>query len=124
MASETGRIELALTGDSRILAGVTGAVNHVAEAAGMKQSARADLIAAVEDACKMALSEVSNNGNRVNIILDQPPGKVEVILEYKPASPKQADARTDLAMRAKMDGVLREATKSGTRLTLIKKVKR
>ncbi|HET9400904.1 MAG TPA: hypothetical protein VFO34_08135 [Candidatus Acidoferrales bacterium] len=124
MASETGRIELILSGNSRILAGVTGAVNHVAEAAGMKESARSDLIAAVEDACRLAFKETSNNGNRVRITLDQPPGKIEVVLEYKPLHAAGADSTADLSMRSKMDGVLRESTKSGTRLTLVKKVKR
>ena len=123
MASETGRIELTLTGDSRILAGVSGAVSHVAEAAGLKESARAELIAAVEDACKAALSEVSNNGNGVKMTVDQPLGKIEVVLEYKPVTAMSPDSRVDLAIRAKMDGVMREATKNGTRLTLVKKTK-
>lgn len=90
----------------------------------MKEAARADLIAAVEDACRLALTETSNNGNRVKITLDQPPGKIEVVLEYKPQQAAGTDSGADLAMRAKMDGVLREATRNGTRLTLVKKVKR
>ena len=124
MDSESGRIELTVTGDKRLVAGVAGAVNHVAEAAGLKESARAELVAAVEDACRAALDEVTNNGNRVQVILDNPPGKIEIVLEYKPAHSAAENTRGDLAMRTRVDSVVREATKNGTRVTLQKKVKR
>ena len=124
MDSESGRIELTVTGDKRLVAGVAGAVNHVAEAAGLKESARAELVAAVEDACRAALDEVTNNGNRVQVILDNPPGKIEIVLEYKPTQPAAENTRGDLAMRTRVDSVVREATKNGTRVTLQKKVKR
>jgi hypothetical protein len=124
LASETGRIELTVSGDKRLVAGVAGAVNHVAEAAGLKESARAELVAAVEDACRAALDEVSNNGNRVHLSLDNPPGKIEIVLEYKPTHDVSENARGDLAMRARLDSVVRESTKNGTRITLQKKVKR
>ena len=124
MDSENGRIELTVTGDKRLVAGVAGAVNHVAEAAGLKESARAELVAAVEDACRAALDEVTNNGNRVQVILDNPPGKIEIVLEYKPTHSAAENTRGDLAMRTRVDSVVREATKNGTRVTLQKKVKR
>lgn len=124
MDSESGRIELTVTGDKRLVAGVAGAVNHVAEAAGLKESARAELVAAVEDACRAALDEMTNNGNRVQVILDNPPGKIEIVLEYKPTHSAAENTRGDLAMRARVDSVVREATKNGTRVTLQKKVKR
>ena len=124
MDSESGRIELTVSGDKRLVAGVAGAVNHVAEAAGLKESARAELVAAVEDACRAALDEVTNNGNHVQVILDNPPGKIEIVLEYKPTHTAAENTRGDLAMRARVDSVLREATKNGTRVTLQKKVKR
>jgi hypothetical protein len=122
--SESGRIELTVSGDKRLVAGVAGAVNHVAEAAGLKESARVELVAAVEDACRAALDEVTNNGNRVQVILDNPPGKIEIVLEYKPTHSAAENTRGDLAMRARVDSVVRESTKNGTRVTLQKKVKR
>jgi len=122
--SESGRIELTVSGDKRLVAGVAGAVNHVAEAAGLKESARVELVAAVEDACRAALDEVTNNGNRVQVILDNPPGKIEIVLEYKPTHSAAENTRGDLAMRARVDSLVRESTKNGTRVTLQKKVKR
>ena len=124
MDSESGRIELTVSGDKRLVAGVAGAVNHVAEAAGLKESARVELVAAVEDACRAALDEVTNNGNRVQVILDNPPGKIEIVLEYKPTHSAAENTRGDLAMRARVDSLVRESTKNGTRVTLQKKVKR
>jgi len=124
LASESGRIELIVSGDKRLVAGVTGAVNHVAGAAGLKESARAELIAAVEDACRAALDEVSNNGHHVHLSLDNPPGKIEIVLEYEATHAAAENSRGDLAMRARVDSVVRESTKNGTRITLQKKVKR
>jgi len=124
LASELGRIELTVAGDKRLVAGVSGAVNHVAEAAGLKESARAELVAAVEDACRTALDEVSNNGNRVRVSLEMPPGKIEVVLEYTPTHEAKQSSSADKTMKAKLDGVSREKTQTGTRVTLVKKIKR
>jgi len=78
----------------------------------------------VEDACRAAIDEISNNGNRVHMTMDLPPGKVEVVLEYKPLRAPEASSRQDLSMRARVDSVSREMTNDGTRITLQKKVKR
>src|ERR1017187_10638170 len=47
--TDGGKIEITLSGDSRLLAGGSGAVNHVAEAAGMDEPSRANLVAAIEE---------------------------------------------------------------------------
>ncbi len=57
--TDNGKIEITLSSDPRLLAGVSGAVNNVAESAGMDESARANLVAAIEDACHAAFDQLA-----------------------------------------------------------------
>ena len=82
-----GKVELSISGNSRLLVGVAGAVNHVGEAAGLGDKARGDLVAAVEQACHEALDQAADKQARVALSLEVLPGKIEAVLQY-PTAPR------------------------------------
>jgi hypothetical protein len=115
-----GKVELSISGNSRLLVGVAGAVNHVGEAAGLGDKARGDLVAAVEQACHEALDQAADKQARVALSLEVLPGKIEAVLQY-PTAPRAVGA-SERALLAKLDDVKREVNGNSTRLTLIKKI--
>ena len=122
MLNDTGRVELIFTSDPRLLAGVSGAVNHVAEAAGFSETARAELVAAVEDACQEALKEVANAKENVRLTVEPSVDGVEAVLEFKPAgSAAQNSAAVPPQSRLKLDSVRRETKGDRARIILSKK---
>jgi hypothetical protein len=124
LATELGRVQLSVTADSRLLAGIAGAVNHVAEAAGLAESARADLIAAVEDICEQAIQGAAPDQRHIEISLEPRADKVEVVLEFSNAAASK-DPRVqggEEAARLHVDSVSREKSGKQTRVTLTKKI--
>lgn len=122
MSTETGRVEISFTSDSRLLAGVAGAVNHVAEAAGLNEDARAELVAAVEDACQEALGQVGKESGNVELSVEAVDGKVEAVVEFKAAGGAAPAAARGKNAGPKLDSVRRETNGGKTRIILSKKV--
>jgi hypothetical protein len=123
LSTETGRVEICFTSDSRLLAGVAGAVNHVAEAAGLDENARAELVAAVEDACQEALAEVSKENKNVALSVDVLPDRIEAAVEFKsPSGASQSPPAGGNKSRHNLDSVRRENNGGNTRIILSKKL--
>jgi hypothetical protein len=123
LSTETGRVEICFPSDSRLLAGVAGAVNHVAEAVGLDEDARAQLVAAVEDACQEALAEVSKENNNVALSVDVLPDRIEAAVEFKsPSGAPQPSPSAGNKSRHNLDSVRREAKDGNTRIILTKKI--
>ena len=123
MTTELGRVQLSVTNDSRLLAGIAGAVNHVAEVAGLGESARADLIAAVEDICEEAMQGAPVDQRRIQITLMPLDGRIEIVMEFSShaaAKDPRAQGREEAA-RLHVDSVSREHNGKDTRVTLTKK---
>lgn len=119
--TETGRVELTLSRDPRLLAGVAGAVNHFAETAGMDESARASLVAAIEDACNEAFLQLPQSNASIAMSLESPPGCVEAVLIFRGAAAKAERAeKIQRALRDRLDRVTRESESGAIRLILIK----
>jgi hypothetical protein len=123
LSTETGRVEICFTSDSRLLAGVAGAVNHVAEAAGLDENARAELVAAVEDACQEALAQVSKDNKSVALSVEALPDAVEAVLEFQsPAGSSTVPPSAGNKSRHKLDSVRRENRDGNARIILSKKL--
>jgi hypothetical protein len=119
-------VQLSTSSDPRLLAGLSGAVNHLAETAGLNERARAELVAAIEDACRDALSRAADK-QRIELLLEVWPGKIEAVLEYHCASETPAEitwSAVQQALRLRLDSVRRESNSGITRLTLIKRARR
>jgi hypothetical protein len=123
LSTETGRIELSFTSDPRLLAGVAGAVNHVAEAVGLAENSRAELVAAVEDACQEALNQVAKEKGQVALSVEVVGDKIEAVVEYKPMGGGSASAAGGAKdARLKLDSVRRETKGDQARIILTKKI--
>ncbi len=100
-------------------------MNHVAEAAGLAENSRAELVAAVEDACHEALKQVSKDEHRVVLTVEALPGKVEAVLEFKPSSDAAASfAAKSNASGQKSESVRREIAGDRARIILSKTLPR
>lgn len=123
MTTELGRVQLCVTDDPRLLAGIAGAVNHVAEAAGLGESARADLIAAVEDICEEAMQGAVPGQRRIQMTLAPLDGRIEIVIEFpSPAAAQNPRAQgREEAARLLVDSVSRENSGKQVRVTLTKK---
>ena len=118
---ETGKVELTLSRDPRLLAGVAGAVNHFAETAGMDESARANLVAAIEDACNEAFVQLPKANASIEMSLESPPGAVETVLIFHGAAAQSERVeKIQRAVGGRLDRVARESESGTIRLTLIK----
>lgn len=134
MAREIGRIELKLDRDARLTAGVTAAVIHVAESAGLGADAQADLVVAAEDACCEAFRLLTAAGARLGVTIEKFTDRIEVILEYRvltaqvgretsglprtePAQPAGSSGR---GLLGRVDHVLSNTQGGTSRTTLVK----
>lgn len=118
---ETGKVELTLSRDPRLMAGVSGAVNHFAETAGMDESVRAVLVAAIEDACNEAFQQFPKSDASVEMSLESPPGRVETVLIIHGAAAQSERAeKIQRALRDRIDRVARESNSGTIRLILVK----
>jgi hypothetical protein len=86
--TETGKVEITLSSDPRLLAGVSGAVNHVAEAAGMDESSRANLVAAIEDACHAAFDQLPEDKSTIQLMLGSAGSHIDAVLMLKGSAAK------------------------------------
>ncbi len=83
MASDPGRVVLKLSNDPRLMAGMTGAVEHMAERAGCGARACADLIAAAEEACRDTFPLLPAADAQLAVTIEDFPDRVEVTFEYQ-----------------------------------------
>ena len=131
MATEVGRIELKLSSDQRLVAGVGGAVAHVAKRVGFDPGAQADLVAAAEEACRDTFPLLGNAKAQLGVTIDDFPDRVEVALEYRaPPGPapesfaaleaEPTAGQGDHKLLVRVDHV-RSGTQAGvSRMTLVK----
>jgi hypothetical protein len=119
--TETGKVELKFCGDSRILAGVSGAVNHLAEATGMDEPGRATLVAAIEDACQEALQVLSNCDSPIEMSLAAVNGRIEVAMAIQGAAdPAGSAEKIQSALTGRIDRVTKAARGNKIELMLVK----
>jgi hypothetical protein len=124
LPTESGKVELSISGNSPLLAGVAGAVNHVGESAGMEEKARREFVAAVENACRLALSQPAQGDSPIALSLEVLPGKIEAVLhcQMPSASGKPVPASGFGRELGKLDDVKLEVNGSAARLILTKKL--
>lgn len=121
--TENGKIEMTLSNDPRLLAGVSGAVNHVAEVAGMDESARANLVAAIEDACHSAFEGLNENEASIKMDLACTGGSVEVALTLEGTAAKSdRPEKIQRALNGRIDKINREVHGDSVRILLVKNI--
>jgi len=99
--TETGRLELKVSGDPRLLAGVSAAIDHFAEASGLRQARRAEFIAAFEDALQEAFPCPESTSKPLCLTLALPAGQLDAILVLPNTA---ADAGRAEAIQKKLSG--------------------
>ncbi|HLJ41365.1 MAG TPA: hypothetical protein VKT50_07735 [Candidatus Acidoferrales bacterium] len=99
MNAEHTRTELKFSRDERLLAGVRGAVEHVANRHGLTTEERVDLGVAAGQACRAAMVQLDENGSLCDVIIDDYEDRVEVSVE-SPRHPKSAKIETSLGSLA------------------------
>jgi len=133
VGDEHGRVELLLSSDPRLVAGVARAVEYIAERAGFDARAQADLTAAAEEACRDTLPLLSEADPKLGVIIEGFADRIEVALEHgcRPAASAGQEglagtgmgvggAQKDSLLLSRVDRVL-HCTQSGTcRTTLVK----
>lgn len=121
--TDNGKIEMTLSSDPRLLAGVSGAVNHVAEVAGMDESARANLVAAIEDAFNVAFHQLSENDACIKMSLGCTGGSVEVALTLDGSAAKSdRPEKIQRALNGRIDKINREVHGDSVRILLVKNI--
>ena len=121
--TDNGKIEMTLSSDPRLLAGVSGAVNHVAEVAGMDESARANLVAAIEDACHVAFDCLAENDASIKMTLACAGGSVEVALTLEGSAAKSdRPEKIQRALNGRIDKINREVHGDSVRILLVKNI--
>ncbi len=119
--TETGRLDLVISSDPRLLAGVSAAVNHFAEAAGLDEGARANLVAAFEDAFHEVFGASSGNNTPVQMSIASPAGKIEAILLFRGENTKvEKGEKIRTLLAGKLDSVALESSGDTIRLKLVK----
>lgn len=132
MNAEHTRTELKLGRDERLLAGVRGAVEHVANRRGLTAEERVDLGVAAAQACRAAMVQLNETGSLCDVIIDDYEDRVEVSVE-SPRHPKAAginSSRDSLAatpigereaeMKKRVDRVDRKTSNGRERVVLVK----
>ncbi len=133
MIAETRRIHLRLGSDERLLTAVSIAVAWIGEQAGLESAAQADLVTAVEEACRDTLSVLSKDNPLLDIEVDKLADRVEVTLEHhgaaRPAAGLEsfisggqglAGGPSGLSLLARVDRVQYNSESGASKTTLIK----
>jgi len=121
--TDNGKIELTLSSDPRLLAGVSGAVNHVAEVAGMDESARANLVAVIEDACHVAFDQLPEEEASIKMILGTVGGHIEATLMLQGSAAKgERPEKIQRALNGRIDKINREVCGDTVRILLVKNI--
>jgi hypothetical protein len=121
--TDSGKVEITLSSDPRLLAGVSGAVNNVAETAGMDESARANLVAAIEDACHAAFDQLAENESSIKMMLGASAEHVEVELILQGSAAKgDRPEKVQRALNGRIDKITREVRGDTVRISLVKNI--
>jgi hypothetical protein len=121
--TETGKVEITLSSDPRLLAGVSGAVNHVAEAAGMDESSRANLVAAIEDACHAAFDQLPEDKSTIQLVLGSAGGHIDAVLLLQGSAAKNdRPEKIQRALNGRIDKINREVRGDTVRIVLVKNI--
>ena len=136
VAGDPGRVVLKLSNDPRLMAGVSGAVEHMAERAGCDARACADLIVAAEEACRETFPLLPAADAQLAVTIEDFSDRVEVTFEYQggglPAAGLHAFAvpgaeeEGELSGRkllARVDRVQYDTQDGTSRLTLVKYIR-
>jgi hypothetical protein len=119
--TETGKVELKFSGDSRILAGVCGAVNHLAEVSGMDEAGRAALVAAIEDACQQASDLLPNKEAPIEMSLAVVNGRIEATLVFPGVGGTAAPAeKIKRVLSGRIDRITQDVRGDSIKFTLVK----
>lgn len=124
MSAEHKQTEMKLGRDERLLAGVRGAVEHVANRHGLTAEERVDLGVAAEQACRAALIQQDEPGSLCDVIIDDYEDRVEVSVE-SPRHPKSAKINSSLGSLAavpieRVDRIDRDTNDGRERIVLVK----
>lgn len=132
MNAEHTRTELKLSRDDRLLAGVRGAVEHVANRHGLTEEERVDLGVAAGQACRAAMVQLDEAGSLCDVIIDDYEDRVEVSVE-SPRHPKSAKIKSSLGnlaavpieereaeMKKRVDRIDRDTRNGRERVILVK----
>ncbi len=130
---EPSRLVLRLSRDPRLLAGVAGALAHIAERAGYDPRARADMAAAAEEVCRDTFPLLTEADPRLSVIIEDFADHIEVTLEHNgQAVPtaglesfafpgtEQTGRSSGLALLARVDRVTYDGKSGTSRMTLVK----
>ena len=126
MHREFTRTTLQLSCDSRLVAGVGGAVAHHAERAGFNESARDLLASALEDFCRQTLPLLrthghgNGNGNRLAVAVTDFEDRIEIVVQHRALA--HPLSRSGGALRT-LDRVEYDARNGELRTTLVKYLK-
>lgn len=96
-------------------------MTHFAEAAGLDESAKANLVAAFEDVIREVLGAASRNSKPVQMSIASPSGKIEAILFFhgETSQAKKVEKLRSL-LAGKLDSVSIESSGETIRLSLVK----
>ncbi len=136
MPNDSGRVVLKLSNDPRLVAGVAGAVGHIAERAGLDAGAQADLVAAAEEALRQTFPLRADAGALLGVTIEDFPDRIEVTLEHQghplPAAgletfavpgAEETGGLSGLKLLARVDRVQYDTQGGVSRMTLIKYVR-
>jgi uncharacterized protein (DUF2147 family) len=99
------------------------AVNHFAEAAGLDEGARANLVAAFDDAFHEVFGNPAKNSNPVQMSIAAPGGKIEAVLLFRGDHAKAEKGEKIRSLLAgKLDSVSLESSGDTICLKLVKKL--
>jgi hypothetical protein len=114
---------MTLSSDPRLLAGVSAAVNNVAENAGMDESSRANLVAAIEDACNVAFDGLPEDDVPIQLTLGCTNGCVEAVLILRGSAAKSdRPEKIQRALNGRIDRINREVNGDTIRIALTKNI--
>jgi anti-sigma regulatory factor (Ser/Thr protein kinase) len=100
------RADLRLSCDDRLIAGVGGAIAHFAERAGLEDTARNSLAAALEELCRQKLLLLHDRKDMLNIAIADFEDRIEIIVEHRgnTHSPTAIEAFAPVAAQQPVSG--------------------
>jgi anti-sigma regulatory factor (Ser/Thr protein kinase) len=133
VTAEAMHVHLRLNGEGCLLTAVSSAAAFVAERAGLESAAQADLVAAVDEACRDTFPILSEADPVLSIDLENFADRVEVVLEHhgppRPAAGLEsfiqggqglAGGASGLSLLSRVDRVQYSAQSGASRTTLTK----
>jgi hypothetical protein len=130
VTAEARRITLRLGRDERLLTAVSSAVAFIGEQAGLESAAQADLVAAVEEACRETFPMLPNEDPQLELTVGGLADRVEVTLEHRGAARGlesflagrrgPAGGASGLSLLSRVDRVQFSSESGASKTTLIK----